>query len=82
MVAPIRDFENITTSTSAIYSTTDNMSPNNVLNIKVDSFDDIFKKACNNFDKVRDHSLVLSTHYPRTPFLFSSDCNEDYVMRV
>jgi len=82
MVAPIRDFENITTSTSAIHSTTVNMSPNNVSNMEVDSFDDIFTKACDNCDEVRGRSLVLSAHHSRTLSLSSSDCDEDYATRV
>jgi len=78
----IRDFRNITTSTSAIHFTTVNMSSNNVLNMEVDSFDGIFTKACDNCDEVRGCSLTLSAHYPRTLSLFSSDCDEDYVMKV
>jgi len=78
MVAPIRDFGNITTSTALF----NNMSPNNVSNMEVNSFDDIFTKACDNCDEVRGCSLVLNAHCPRTPSLSSSDCNEDYAMRV
>ena len=78
MVAPIRDFRNITTSALAIHFTTDNMSPNNISNIEVNSFNNIFEKACNNFDKMRGHSLTLSTHCPRTLSLSSSDCDGNY----
>jgi len=82
MIVPIRDFGNITTFTPALHSTTNNMSPNNNSNMVVDSFNDIFENTCDNFDKVRDCSLTQSTHYPRTLSLFSSDCEEDYAIRV
>ena len=63
MVASIRDFRNITTSTSVIHFTTDIMSPNNISNMEFNSFDDIFEKACDYYDEIRGRSLVLSTHY-------------------
>ena len=62
MVAPIRDFGNITSSTVALCSTTLNMSLNNNTNMIVDSIDDLFKNNCDNFDEVRGRSLALSTH--------------------
>ena len=82
MVAPIRDFGNITTFTLAIHSVTDSISPNNDSDMVINSMDDIFKNICNNFDEVRGRSLTLSTYHPRTPSLSSSDCDEDYAMRV
>ena len=48
----------------------------------VDSFNDIFEKACNNFEEMRDRSLVLSTYHLRTLSISSSNYNEDYYMRV
>ena len=73
MVAPIKDFGNITSFTSAIYSTTANMSLNNDTNMVIDSIDDIFDKNCDNYDKVRGHFLVLSAHCP---------CSQAIVMRI
>ena len=71
MVASIRDFRNITTSTSVIHFTTDIMSPNNISNMEVNSFDDIFEKACDHYNEIRGHSLVLSTHcsYPQVTII-------------
>ena len=48
----------------------------------IDSTFNLFKKNYNNYDKIRCCSLMLSTHYPRTLSLFSSECNENYAMRV
>ena len=48
----------------------------------VDPLDNLFKKMGNNFDEVRGRSLALSVYCPRTPSLFSSDCDEDYVTRM
>ena len=78
MVAPIRDFGNITTSTALF----NNMSSNNISNMEVNSFEDIFAKACDNCDEVRGCSLVLNAHCLRTPSLSLSDCDEDYATRV
>ena len=52
------------------------------MNMVIDLVNNIFKDNCDNYDKVRDHSLASSMHCPRTPSLFSSDCNEDYTTRV
>ena len=58
------------------------MASNDYMNIDVDGFNNLFKNISDNFDKVRGHSLAQSTHYPRTPSLFSSNYDEDYTMRV
>ena len=44
--------------------------------------DDLFKNICDNFDKVRGHSLASSIHCPKAPSLSSSECDEDYAIRV
>jgi len=48
----------------------------------VNPLNNLFKKTGDNFDEVRGNSLVLSTHCPKTPFLFSSDCDEDYATKI
>lgn len=58
------------------------MSPNNDINMIIDLTFDIFEKNCNNYDEVRDCFLVLSVHHSKSLFLFSSECNKDYTMRV
>ena len=64
MVVLIRDFGNITTSTLAIHSATDNISSNNNSKMVVDSINNIFENTCNNYDEVRGCSLALSAHHP------------------
>ena len=61
---PIRDFGNIISSTTVICPTTSNMSPNNNMNMITDFTDDLLKKNCDNYDKVRGHFLALSAHCP------------------
>ena len=36
----------------------------------------------NNYDKVRDHSLDMSAHRPRSPSMSSSECDEEYYVHV
>jgi len=82
MVVPIRDFGNITTSTTVIYPITSKMPPNNNINIIVDLADNLFEKNCDIHDEVRSCFLVHSVHHPRTLFLSSSKCDKNYAMRV
>jgi len=82
MIMLIRNFGNITSPTVAICSTTSNMSPNNNMNMIIDSANDFFKKNCDIHDKVRGCSLVHCTYCPRTLFLSSSKCDKDYATRV
>ena len=58
------------------------MASNNDVIIGTDPFNTLFENISDNFDEVRDHSLVLSTHSPRTPSMFLSDCKEDYTTRL
>ena len=58
------------------------MTHTNNMNMVINSIDDLFKNNCNNFNEVRDHFLVSNIHHLRTPSLFSSKCNEDYVTKV
>lgn len=58
------------------------MSPNNDINMIIDLTFDLFKKNCNNYDEVRNCFLLLSVHHSKSLFLFSSECDKDYAMRV
>jgi len=82
MVAPIRDFGNISSSTTALYSTTSNMSPNNTLNMIINSNNEFFKKNCDFSNEVRGCSLAYSTYYSRTPSMSSSECDKNYAIKV
>ena len=82
MVAPIREIGNITSSTSVLWFTTLNIFPTNDVNMVIDSIDNFFEKNCDNYDKVRDHSLVSSIYCPRTLSLSSSNYDKDYATRV
>ena len=58
------------------------MTPTNDKNMVINSDDDLFKDNCNNFDKVRDYSLMSSVYCSKTLSLSSSNCNKDYATRV
>ena len=58
------------------------MASNKDCNMVVDSFDTLFEKISDNYDEVRGYSLALSTHSPRTSSMSSSDCKEEYAVRV
>jgi len=55
---PIRDLENITSNILTIRESTLNMTANDNENMEVDSFNQLFQGACDNFDEVQGHSLV------------------------
>jgi len=82
MVVLIRDTGNKSSSTSVFQITASNITPTKDMNMVINLVNDLFKDNCDNYDEVRDHSLTSSTHYPRTLSLFSSNCNEDYAIRV
>ena len=82
MVVYIRDLENIASFTPNFHSTIHNMASNNDINIVINPFNNLFENISNNFDEVRGRSLVLSTHYPRTSSMSSSNYNKDYVQRI
>ena len=58
------------------------MTSNNDINMVVNSLDNLFKNISDNFDKVRNYSLVLSAYYIRTSSMFSSNYDEDYAQRM
>ena len=78
MVAPIRDLGNITSNILTICESTLNITANNNKDIGVDLFDQLFQGTYDNFDEIWDHSLVQSTHSPRTYSISSSKCEESY----
>ena len=78
MVAPIRDLGNITSNILTICESTLNITANNNKDIGVDLFDQLFQGTYDNFDKIRGHFLVQSTHSPRTYSISLSKCEESY----
>ena len=58
MVKPIRNLENITSNILTIYKSTLNMTTNDDVDMGVNSFDQLFQGASDNFDKVWGHSLA------------------------
>jgi len=76
MVAPIRELGNIILSTAITCSTTNNMALIQDIDIVVDLLDNLFD-IDNNFDEIRDYSLALNAHKPRSPLISLSDCNEE-----
>jgi len=77
MVAPTRELGNITLSDTTTSSTTHNMTPILDFDMAVDSGNDLFTD-----EEVRGCSLALSAHRPRTPSMSSSECDEEYHVRV
>ena len=77
MVALIRDQGNIThSSTTMSFNTLDSIFIQE-LNMDVDSVSTMFKLDYND-DEVRGCSLDASIHRPRSPLMFSSECDEEY----
>jgi len=81
MVVSYREFRNITLFTSTIHSITNNMASSNDIDMDINPLDNLFDIG-DNFDEMRSHSLALSTYRPRFPLLFSSNCKEEYYIRV
>ena len=63
------------------HSTTNNMASSNDIDMVVNPLDNLFDIG-DNFNEVRSHSLALSVHRPRSPSLFSSNCEKEYHIRV
>ena len=82
MVAPIRDFGNKFLSTSATRTSASNITLSDDIDIVIDNVNDLFKNNCDNFDKVRGHSMTSNMQSPRTLFMFSSKCDEEYSAKV
>jgi len=81
MVAPIRELGNITLSTSASHSTTNDMTPIQDNGIVVDLFDNLLGIG-DKFDEMRGCSLALSAHRSRSPSMSLSECNKKYHVHV
>jgi len=82
MVAPIRDIRNKFLFTSATCTSTSNITLSGDMDMVIDIVNDLFKKNCDNYDKIRGHSMTFNTQSPRTPFISSSKCDEEYSARV
>jgi len=82
MVALIRDFGNKFCSFSAFHTPESNMTHSSDINMTSEIVNVILKSACDNYDKVRGHTMTSNTHSPRTASLFSSKCDEDYTTKV
>ena len=78
---PIRELRNIIFSTVTTCSTTNNIASIQDIDMIVDSLDNLFD-INNNFDEMRNHSLALSIHRPRSPSIPSSNCDKEYHIRV
>ena len=58
------------------------MTANNNKNMGIDSFNQLFQGACDNFDEVWGHSLAQSAYSPRTPSISLSKYEESYAERL
>ena len=81
MVVPIRDLGNITQSSTTMSSNSLNLTPRQDIDMVIDPIDTMFNLD-NNFDEVKGCSLDLSIHRPRFPLLLSSECDEEYHIRI
>ena len=54
------------------------MTANNDMDMRVDSFNQLFLDASDFFDEIWDHSLAQSAYSPKTLSIFSSECKESY----
>ena len=54
------------------------MTANDDVDMGVNSFDQLFQGASDNFDEIQDYSLAQSAHSPRTLSIFLSKCKESY----
>ena len=81
MVAPTRELANITLSSTAMANISNNLTPNQDIDMVVNPLDNLFDIG-NNFDEVRSCSLALSVHKPRSPSISLSECSEEYHIHV
>ena len=81
MVVPIRDQGNITHFSTTMSSNSLYLIPGQDINIDTDPIKAMFNLD-NNLNKMRDHLLNLSIYRPRSPSLSSSECDEEYHIRV
>ena len=81
IVAPKRELANITLSSTAMVNVSNNLTPNQNIDIVVDPLDNLFD-IDNNYDEMRDHSLALSVHKPRSLSISSSKYSEEYYIHV
>jgi len=60
-----------------------NLTPASDIDMVIDPIDNIFNIS-DNFENKRDYSLSLSIHKPRfrSPLISSSECSEEYHIRV
>ena len=79
---PIEDTGNISSFTLIFQLTTSNISSNNNMKMVINPIKDLFMKNSNNYNEVRNCILASNIHCFRTPSLFSSDCKENYAIRV
>ena len=81
MIAPIRDQENITYSSTTMSFNILNSVSIQDLNMNVDPVSTMFELDYND-NEVRGHSLDVSIHRPRFPSMSSSKCDEEYHIYV
>jgi len=77
MVAPIRETRNIMLFNTTSHSTTHNIAWIQDNNMVINPVEDLFPD-----NKVRDHSLALSIHKPRSPSISLSESKEEYHIHI
>ena len=83
MVVPIRKLGNFTHSSAAMSQLSSNLILSQDIDMAVDSVKAMFNLN-DKFNEVRDHSLDLNIHRPRSPSpsLLVSDCDKEYYVCV
>ena len=82
MVVPIRELGNKFFSASTTHSKASNMTLSGNVDMAIDIDNALFNTICDNFDKMRGQSMTSNKQGTRIPFMFSSECDEEYSARV
>ena len=77
MAASIRELGNISSSVIIMSSNSSNIDSSQDINIVIDPLENLFDIG-DNCDKVRGHSLEISTHKPRFLSILLSNYDEEY----
>jgi len=79
MVVPIRNLENKFFSALTTHSKASNVTLSDDVDIAVDIGNTLFNNYC---DEMKGQSMSSDKQGTRTPFMSSSKCNEEYMIRV
>ena len=82
MVALIRDIGNKFYSTSALSTSTANITHTSDMDIVIDNVNAMFKDNFNSYDKMRGCTLTSNSYRSRSLSISSKLSEEEYIVRV